>query len=383
MIELDFAKIRALRIAGRDVTELRRGAVLMWAKPPEISLASGSGYAGSVYAATQPGGQWFADGVPIHSATDQTWVMTDAYEGAVIQYDIAIQPQSVEISITSGAGFAGSVYRASRGGGQWYADGLPIPGARGQTWTMTIALEGAAISYITFTAPRSNRIQMWTPTVLAAALKEGWWSMRRGVQLAADDRVAAIADSFGLRDMLQTSASLQPRTVVQMGRRVMTFAQEEQTYLLAASSHYGRYVYAVAQYKTGVETIFASYATLWGMIGSGAGRVRGNRDTNGLQQTPLVRMNGHAPTAAVLPMAGAVLGTAPHRNSEALRAWGIGAGQSASFGWDGLIAEVIALSNEPSADDHDRLSGYLAHSWGQADSLPAAHPYKSLGPRID
>ncbi|WP_273687120.1 hypothetical protein [Ketogulonicigenium vulgare] len=160
MITLDFGKIAALRIGGKDVTELRRGSVLMWVAPPQISLTSGSGYAGSIYEASQPGGQWFADGLPIHGATAQTWIMTARYEGAAIQYDLPISPQPVEIEIQSGTGFTGSVYRASRAGGQWYADGLPIPGARGQTFTMTIALEGAAISFTTFTAPRSNIIQI-------------------------------------------------------------------------------------------------------------------------------------------------------------------------------------------------------------------------------
>ena len=50
------------------------------------------------------------------------------------------------ITISSGTGYAGSVYRVNGSGGQWQADGVAIAGATGQEWTMTTGYEGAAIT---------------------------------------------------------------------------------------------------------------------------------------------------------------------------------------------------------------------------------------------
>ncbi|WP_152559505.1 hypothetical protein [Paenirhodobacter enshiensis] len=51
---------------------------------PVIAIASGSGYAGSVYSSTVAG-QWTADGVAIAGATGTAWTMTAAYEGKAIR----------------------------------------------------------------------------------------------------------------------------------------------------------------------------------------------------------------------------------------------------------------------------------------------------------
>ncbi|WP_273688985.1 hypothetical protein [Ketogulonicigenium vulgare] len=381
MIELDFAEIRALRIAGRDVAELRRGAVLMWAKPPEFSLASGSGYAGSVYAASQPGGQWFADGVPIFGATAQTWIMADAYEGAAIQYDLALSQQSVEISITSGAGFAGSVYSASRGGGQWYADGLPIPGARGQTYTLAIQYEGAAISYITFTPPRSNVIQMMMPTDLPTALKEGWWDPKRGVQVTAGDAISAVPDGFELRDLVQGTAANQPMRKLVGNVPVISFPVDTGiTYFSPTSALRAAYVFAVAQYGTGLESLTGNGATLLG-DGTNQRRMRipaGSAAWQGVSE----RRNGVPASTAALPMPKALLSAVPFANGDRLALWSLGWGQGNNWSWLGDVYEVLALASEP--DDATRLmiEGCLAHRNGLAAQLPADHRYKTLGPRI-
>jgi len=61
------------------------------------------------------------------------------------------------ISITSGNGYAGSVY-SSTVPGQWYADGVAIAGAVGTSWTLPLAHEGQAIR-----CGDSNIIQVATP----------------------------------------------------------------------------------------------------------------------------------------------------------------------------------------------------------------------------
>ena len=49
------------------------------------------------------------------------------------------------ISLTSGSGYAGSVY-TSTVAGQWTANGIAISGATGVTYTLTTAAEGTALA---------------------------------------------------------------------------------------------------------------------------------------------------------------------------------------------------------------------------------------------
>jgi hypothetical protein len=48
--------------------------------------------------------------------------------------------------------------------------------------------------------------------------------------------------------------------------------------------------------------------------------------------------------------------------------------------FQGVIVECIALEGIVSTTDRQKLEGYLAHKWGLAASLPAAHPYKNSAP---
>ena len=58
----------------------------------------------------------------------------------------------------------------------------------------------------------------------------------------------------------------------------------------------------------------------------------------------------------------------------------IGARQAMSEALDGKIGEILVLDSV-SADDRQRLEGYLAHKWGLAASLPDGHPFKAVAPK--
>jgi len=44
------------------------------------------------------------------------------------------------------------------------------------------------------------------------------------------------------------------------------------------------------------------------------------------------------------------------------------------------IAEVVITASLPSSVVRQQLEGYFAHKWGLTANLPAAHPYKTVGP---
>lgn len=110
------------------------------------------------------------------------------------------------ISIASGTGYAGSLYRASIAGGQWHANGAAIAGATGQDWTMTIGNEGAAITY-RLGGQDSNVIEMWVPQDAPGLV--ALMDIRRGLTLSGSN-VAAWASQVGGVSATETTTAIQP-----------------------------------------------------------------------------------------------------------------------------------------------------------------------------
>jgi hypothetical protein len=50
--------------------------------------------------------------------------------------------------------------------------------------------------------------------------------------------------------------------------------------------------------------------------------------------------------------------------------------------WNGDMAEIIFLGSAATTDTRQRIEGYLAHKWGLTASLPADHPFKTVGPTL-
>ncbi|MES2982476.1 MAG: IPT/TIG domain-containing protein [Verrucomicrobiota bacterium] len=55
-------------------------------------------------------------------------------------------------------------------------------------------------------------------------------------------------------------------------------------------------------------------------------------------------------------------------------------GSAFNTGWNGSFGEAISYNTQISDADRQKTEGYLAHKWGFAASLPAAHPYKVAPP---
>jgi hypothetical protein len=86
-------------------------------------------------------------------------------------------------------------------------------------------------------------------------------------------------------------------------------------------------------------------------------------------------LGGMAATVSALYENGTV-----YTGGEGLRALdgtvNIGARDDGLRWWPGYVSEIVITSGELSTTDRQKLEGYLAHKWGLAGSLPAAHPYK-------
>jgi hypothetical protein len=308
-------------------------------------------------------------------------------------------PPPLKILVASGGGYAGSLYRASQAGGQWHADGTPIAGATASEWVMTQALEGVAITYRVGSLS-SNVIEMWMPTDLAASYRAngGWWDAKRGVTVA-NGKVSAIADQFGVRSMSQAVTANQPdySATTSDGGPAMTWPDGANTRFLAPAAAFApAYWMLVIRYRNGTVSTFPSdnaspegdYPAIISTGGS-PNRVIGERGAANLFQSSVwsnaARKNAAAsPSAILLPLPKSLV---EFQGTPVNAAWSLGRGAGAAQddpalarGWRGAIFEVIALGAVPDADSKDALQGFLAWHNRIQDSLPTAHRYKNRGP---
>ena len=71
-------------------------------------------------------------------------------------------------------------------------------------------------------------------------------------------------------------------------------------------------------------------------------------------------------------------------SSAAATGFQVGGRQQSGTGWgDKYISEVVGCNVKLPDYEREKLEGYLAHKWGVANDLPAAHPYKSAAPTVD
>jgi hypothetical protein len=56
------------------------------------------------------------------------------------------------------------------------------------------------------------------------------------------------------------------------------------------------------------------------------------------------------------------------------------AGTTNAASLTGAIGEIIVTASVLSTLNRQKTEGYLAHKWGLTASLPADHPYKTVGP---
>ena len=309
-------------------------------------------------------------------------------------------PPPLKILVASGGGYAGSLYRASQAGGQWHADATPIAGATASEWVMTQALEGVAITY-RVGSQSSNAIEMWMPTDLAASYRAngGWWDAKRGVTVA-NGKVSAIADQFGVRSMSQAVTANQPdySATTSDGGPAMTWPDGTNTRFLAPAAAFApAYWMLVIRYRNGTVSTFPSdnaspegdYPAIISTGGS-PNRVIGEKAAANLFQSSVwsyaARKNAAAsPSAILLPLPKSLV---EFQGTPVSTLWSLGRGAGAiqddpalARGWRGAMYEVLALGVVPNSDVQAQIQGCFAWRNGLREMLPDGHRYKASGPK--
>ncbi|WP_374290433.1 hypothetical protein [Paenirhodobacter enshiensis] len=338
MPELDLS--RALRIGhmGHEVAQLSHLGQAIWTAAPAapvIAIASGSGYAGSVYSSTVAG-QWTADGVAIAGATGTAWTMTAAYEGKAIRCGA-----SNAIRIWTPGVLASAIeYLDLR-----RADALTL--AAGRVASVTNLIGGQA---------RSQKTASAQPLYTAAGLN-GLPAMTGSTALLSGDLdtgdrsvwavalVLAVSPSNG-RPLVELNKATPDSSTAGSFRPLHVYSNRITPYVAGSMLYAGNIT-------DGVPIIVHSRIVIGADMSVGTTEIDDSTrptPTSTLTERSTVtyfnRASGNTPSAGV------------------------------------SLAQVVIGTGELSVADQQRIEGFMAHSYGLSASLPAAHPYRTNAPRI-
>lgn len=304
--------------------------------------------------------------------------VTAIYQGAGRVWPIA------NISISSGSGYAGSVY-TSTVADQWTADGVPISGETGTTFTMTAEHEGAAIR-----CGSSNVIEMWMPSDDSPDF--GYRPDLDSTLTMSGANVAAM-DAVAGPDLKQTAASSQPTLSSINGIQALYV---NGTFLIGNSHNIA--------YESGMGSVIAQMTgpnrmARWSGNNSGSGtswsgfaspvlssyRASVGYNASFGASVPLTASpqilttyaaSGNADT--VLRSNGGVDSGASDNTRSSVSTPYITIGGSQAIGTIGEFYWWESYDNTILM----KLEGYYAHKYGLVANLPSTHPYKNTAPMV-
>ncbi len=329
-----------------------------------------------------------------------------------------VAPAAGKIAVTIGTGYAGSTYRANMaGGGQWWADSTPIPGATAITYIMTVENEGKVITYRQG-ANISNSIQMWLYPQLGSTLK-CWYdaSLTSSFTYQSGTNISSWANRVsGAVPATQNTANKYPQFTtngLQNGYNAVVANGTFQQFSMASGFALGDQT-AFAVMKTS-DTRTATNASWWGSPGIWGNEVSGFPADFGWvlqagQPTYGASNSKHFSATAVangLPMMlsytrSTTTGLVSHYLNGSFLDSGstvtgnrtIGNGTTSMFNSNSLntqasgattylgaaISEFIIIDTILTDINRQQLEGCAAWRWGLQSRLPADHPYKNGAP---
>lgn len=291
-------------------------------------------------------------------------------------------PVAPVISIASGSGYAGSVY-ASTVAGQWTADGAAIAGATGSTWTMTIEHEGKAIRCGDSNALKMwtlNDIPLeyrtnggwWSPRRAVqvtsenrvSSLPDQWGVRAQGQQNVNYQPDYEVIDGHAAAVWPNTNNYKKLEVVAPYAPAWFAFVMRLRD---------GTGVFANYEGPIGSNDLQPVASRIMG----------GNNSANWMTGTVWtsesnINAQGYSAVGAPLPKS-----LVEFRGTPVNALWLIGVGSrndAAGRSWKGPIWEVLALGVEPTGELLARIQGCLAHQQNISDKLPADHPYKASAP---
>lgn len=314
------------------------------------------------------------------------------------------------ISIQSGGGYAGAVYAADIAGGQWYADGVAIIGATSQTWTMTAAYEGASIAY-RVGGRESNAIELWVASDLGAALIAQFDARVTSSLTISAPYIDAWASTVGSLSASVTGSNRPQYSAAGLnGKPTAAFDGTNDSLATTAFTHPAAWTAQVVAKKTTLGNLRVLTAADDGASGRQAQHLRvtptnrvdavafnaagsiflATTTTSVTAGVPFVATAVHmvSPTkviTAYLNDGGAGSATPTGTPSTLSVALSIGssiASGAPSYPFDGSISEVIYINRDVATDERQKLAAYSAWRFGLEASLDATNPYRTAPPFV-
>lgn len=314
------------------------------------------------------------------------------------------------VYVSSGNGYAGSTFTASKSGGQWYVDDVAISGATGQSYVMTNANEGKTLTY-KVGAEVSNAIKLFVPSDISGVVLWLDASDSSTIVMDGSNRVSQWSSKVGSIVLNQATVANQPiynatgrngkPTIGKNGATHMTFSSTTGLPLGGADS----YASVVAYHDS---TNHSGWLELcrWGQGSSG--KARSHALANPAEMVSMTGvasswevvssvswLNADRIVSSYISGAGASLHVDGAISANAsitttfntidspayFFSWY--ATNTAGDSWPGSCQEYIVFDRKVSITERQRLEGYQAAKWGLQGLLPTNHPYKNSPPTKD
>lgn len=309
------------------------------------------------------------------------------------------------ITLSSGSGYADSVYRVVGSGGQWYDGSLPISGETGSTFTMTIAKEGADIRYVN-SGGVSNNIHCWVPSDLATPLTH-WWDARQGVSTSGSN-VTEWADAVNGYTASQATGSNRPTfsATARNGYPGITFDGTSHRLAIDNVSALPNGSAAGTTIELGYMNAIGASMLSYGTLANNSRRQLGVSGTGEVQSyfyggpydqasgytwsvstdNILVERLASGSGAAITWRAEGVQQATGNTNgalTTGTTAGYLGASYDGSLGfWNGTIQSIMVADYQIPDGELVKLEGFLAHAFGATAVLDAGHAHKTTAPRV-
>lgn len=288
------------------------------------------------------------------------------------------------ISLVSGTGYAGSVLQTTTAG-QWTADGLPIAGETGTTFTIGLEHEGQSIR-----CANSNAFGVWIPHGLTGA--SAVFDLRQGLTTDASSKVSAWDSQVGGLSATQSSTSAQPvlsATALDGGTGLITNGGSSLT-LNVSLAPPKRCVVGVTNFaatssnrtilhpsQAGGYQLRRNSSSHLQVLASGVTSLASSSSTIAENATTLVTTVFEEGGAYGFRFNGIDAGTGTAGNGLS------GTGTMSLFRFaDGVFGSLVIVDDTVVSADVERIEAWVAHTLGRLDLLSASHPYKTDAPLL-
>jgi hypothetical protein len=239
----------------------------------------------------------------------------------------------------------------------------------------------------------------WTPALLPLGMF-GWWDATVPAnRLMAGSNVGTLMDMSAERNNFGRKGSSGPFIDTLNGLNVISFTAASQGLLLPKTLFAGDFYCCAVFYKatstsnyemlvdhgfgSGFFIMQDNIGGLWGANALNANTPYGQMDLPAGEAHQISNeRRGSTQTTRGDGGAAEFTRTEMPTWATALKEIALGDIVTGSFGLRGMVAEVLLWSRALSAENINRVEGYLAHRWGIQAKLPTSHPYKSSPPLV-